>query len=180
MWGASSPALPLSLWALLPETSLKPPTRHQPRPSAPPGSGPAAAGVPLGSLGCGSLACITTPQLSHDVGRPVMLRVTVPPWERLQVGREGRTSWRRERARLGSAPVRGVSTSPGGSARHQGAPRSAQGPAAGRALLSLTPAPGPQEPRLLWRDPQARDMPLGPDVTCESDLHRAPFNRAIN
>lgn len=77
-------------------------------------------------------------------------------------------------------PVRGVSTSPGGSARHQGAPRSAQGPAAGRALLSLAPAPGPQEPRLLWRDPQARDMPLGPDVTCESDLHRAPFNRAIN
>lgn len=35
MWGASSPALPLSSWALLPETALKPPTRHQPRPSAP-------------------------------------------------------------------------------------------------------------------------------------------------
>lgn len=109
----------------------------------------------------------------------------MPLWERLKAGR-GAGTWRREhaggeggRGGLGSAAVRGVSTSRGweGLSTPPGGARSAQGPAtplgqarpAGRALLSLAPAAGPQKPRLLW------GMPLGPDVTCESDSHRAPL-----
>lgn len=77
-----------------------------------------------------------------------MLRVTVPRWERLWVGPGGGPWRRREHAGLGSVSVKGVFTSPGGSALRQGAPRSAQGSAAplGQARPSrqglLLPHPG--------------------------------------